>query len=353
VTRLDRGVPDSSAKHPIRRPRLEDVAARVGVSTATVSLVLRNAPGPSDETRRRVLAAAAELGYRTDRTASLLARRRAHLLGVMMDVRNPFHAELVGELHDAAERLGYDLVLSTLTASRDQNRAVETLVDSRCEALILLGPDSPAASITALSRQLPVVVIGRRMQAPSVDVVRTADDQGVGLAIEHLVGLGHREIAYVDGGKGAIASERRKGYRVAMRRHGLADLTRIVPGDHTEEAGTRAARLLLGEDRLPSAVVAFNDRCSLGILDAIKRAGLVVPADLSVVGYDDSPAAQLAHVNLTTVRQDVRLQAEHAVTAAAQRLDDGRGHPREVVLAPQLVVRGTTGPPPSRSTRHR
>ncbi len=106
-----------------QRPRLEDVAARVGVSTASVSLVLRGAPGPSAETRERVLAAAAELGYRADRTASLLARRRRHLLGVLLDVLNPFHAELVEEIHVEADRAGYEVVLSTLTRDRDEDRA--------------------------------------------------------------------------------------------------------------------------------------------------------------------------------------------------------------------------------------
>jgi Transcriptional regulators len=343
--------PEDSTRQPaVRRPRLDDVARHVGVSTASVSLVLRNAAGPSAETRRRVLEAAAELGYRADRTASLLARRRARLLGVMMDVRNPFHAELVGELHDAAERLGYDLVLSTITPTRDQSRAVETLLDSRCEALILLGPDSPAAMIAALSNQVPVVVIGRRIRAASVDVVRTADNQGVGQAVDHLVALGHHDIAYVDGGKGAIATDRRNGYRAAMRRHGLGDRVRIVSGDHTEEAGTRAAEILLAEERLPTAVATFNDRCAFGLLDAVKRAGIDVPGTMSVVGYDDSPAAELAHVSLTTVRQDVRQQAEHAVAAADQRLERGHGHPREVVLAPQFVLRGTTGPATTGST---
>src|SRR5690348_3073663 len=146
-----------------QRPRLEDVAARVGVSTASVSLVLRGAPGPSAATRERVLAAAEELGYRPDRTASMLARRRRHLLGVLMDVRNAFHAEMVEEIHAAAEQRGYDLVLSTLTRSRGERRAVETLLDFRCEALILLGPEAPAATLAALDRELPVVSVGRRL----------------------------------------------------------------------------------------------------------------------------------------------------------------------------------------------
>jgi DNA-binding LacI/PurR family transcriptional regulator len=331
----------------VPRPRLEDVAARVGLSPATVSLVLSNAPGPSAATRRRVLQAAGELGYRPNRTASLLARRRSRLLGVLLEVRNSFHVELVEDLQAASEQLGYELVLSAVTRTRDERRAVETLLDFRCEALILLGPDAPPARLAALGRQLPVVAVGRRVAADGVDVVRTADDQGVGQAVAHLAGLGHRAIAYVDGGKGVIPGDRRRGYRTAMRRLGLGDRIRTIPGDHTEESGLRAATRLLGRPELPTAVVAFNDRCAVGLLDALNRAGVDVPGSLSVVGYDDSPLARLAHVNLTTVSQDTRQQAEHAVAAAVERLDEGRSEPREVVLTPRLVVRRTAGPPRS------
>jgi DNA-binding LacI/PurR family transcriptional regulator len=330
-----------------QRPRLEDVAARVGLSPATVSLVLSKAPGPSAETRRRVLQAAAELGYRPDRTASLLARRRSHLLGVLLEVSNSFHAELVEDLQAAAEHLGYELVLSAVTRTRDERRAVETLLDFRCEALILLGPDAPPARLAALGRQLPVVAVGRRVTADGVDVVRTADDQGVGQAVSHLAGLGHRAIAYVDGGSGVIPGDRRRGYRTAMRRHGLADLVRTIPGDHTEESGLHAATTLLRQPELPTAVVAFNDRCAVGLLDALNRAGVDVPGWVSIVGYDDSPLARLAHVNLTTVSQNTQQQAEHAVAAAVERLDGERSQPREVVLTPRLVVRRTVGPPRS------
>jgi DNA-binding LacI/PurR family transcriptional regulator len=335
----------AAAAEPRRRPRLEDVAARVGMSPASVSMVLTGAPGPSAATRERVLRAAAELGYRPDRTASLLARRRTHLVGVLLDVRSVFHAELVEDLHEAAERQGYDVVLSTVTRTRDERRATETLVDFRCEALVLLGPVAPAAQLGALARQLPVVVVGRRVAAAGVDVVRSADDEGVGQAVDHLAGLGHRTIAFIDGGKGTIASDRRRGYRTAMRRHGLGDHLSVIPGDHTEAAGIRAARALLG-GRLPSAVVASNDRCAVGFLDALTRAGVEVPGAVSVVGYDDSALSRLAHVNLTTVSQEARRQAEHAVAAAVERLDGGRTARREVVLTPHLVVRGTTGAPP-------
>jgi DNA-binding LacI/PurR family transcriptional regulator len=326
-------------------PRLEDVAAHLGLSPATVSLVLSNAPGPSAATRRRVLQAAQELGYRPNRTASLLARRRSRLLGVVLEVRNSFHAELVEDLQAASEHLRYELVLSAVTRTRDQRRAVETLLDFRCEGLILLGPDAPPARLAALGRQLPVVAVGRRVAADGVDVVRTADDQGVAQAVGHLAELGHRAIVYVDGGRGVIPGDRRRGYRTAMRRNGLADCIRILPGDHTEESGLRAAAALLRQPELPTAVLAFNDRCALGLLDAFNRAGVDVPGSVSIVGYDDSPLARLAHVNLTTVSQNTQQQAEHALAAAVERLDEGRSLAREVVLSPRLVVRRTVGPP--------
>ncbi|WEO93545.1 LacI family DNA-binding transcriptional regulator [Streptomyces sp. FXJ1.172] len=339
---------DASVRHrngARKRPRLEDVAARVGVSTASVSLVLRGVPGPSERTRQRVLKAAADLGYQVDRTASTLASRRSRLLGVMVDIHSPFHADLVEHLHTAAEEVGYDLVLSTLTRTRDEQTAVETLLAFRSEALILLGPTMPADALTALDGKAPVIAVGSRIAGAALDVVRTADDDGVGQVTDHLVGLGHREIAYVDGGKGVIATDRRRGYRTAMRRHGLADQVRILTGDNTEASGERAARHLLDGSRLPTAVVAFNDQCAIGVLAALTRAGVAVPGQVSVAGYDDDTLARLSCFNLTTVSQGAREQARHAVTAAVERLDQDRTEPREVVLTPHLVVRGTTAAP--------
>ncbi|WP_419668336.1 LacI family DNA-binding transcriptional regulator [Streptomyces sp. 2-1] len=328
-----------------KRPRLEDVAARVGLSTASVSLVLRGVSGPSERTRQRVLKAAADLGYQVDRTASLLASRRTRLLGVMVDVHRPFHAELVEHLHTAAEAVGYDLVLSTQTRTRDEHTAVETLLAFRSEAMILLGPTVPADTLAALDRRSPVIAVGRRIADAALDVVRTADDDGVGQIVDHLVGLGHRAIAYVDGGKGVIATDRRRGYRTAMRRHGLDAHIRVLHGDHTEAAGERAARKLLDGDALPTAVVTYNDQSAIGVLAALARAGVAVPGQVSVAGYDDDTLSRLSCFNLTTVSQNAEEQARHAVAAAVERLDHGRTEPREVVLPPHLVIRGTTAEP--------
>jgi DNA-binding LacI/PurR family transcriptional regulator len=314
------------------------VAAAIGMSPSSVSLALSDRPGPSEETRRRVREAADRLGYRPDRTASLLARRRTRLLGVLLDIRNPFHAELVEDLHHASAGRGYELVLSTVTADRDERRAVETLLDFRCEALVLLGPTGSIPQ-----HGLPVVAIGKHT-GTDIDVVRAADDLGVAQAVEHLVELGHRDITFIDGGKGPIATLRRRGYRTAMREHDLAGSLRIVPGGHDELAGAQAGRALLGSGRLPTAVVASNDMCAVGLQDAFTRAGVRVPDDVSLVGYDNSTLARLAHIDLTSVDQDATQLAKHAVEAAADRLENGRTTAEEFVLTPHLVVRGSTAP---------
>lgn len=330
--------------HP-RRPRLEDVASAVGLSPSSVSLVLNNAPGPSERTREKVLAAAAALGYTQDRAASSLARRRSRLLGVVMDLHNTFHAELVDEIQHEAGRHGHDVVLSTVTQRHDERNAIDTLLGFRSGALILLGSDTPTRRLAALTRTLPLVVVGRRLRATDIDSVHTDDTAGMSAAVSHLTGLGHRRIAYVDGGGGPVARGRRRGYEAAMRRHGLAGQVQVVAGDHTEESGMRAVRELLAEPSLPSAVMAFNDRCALGVLEGLSRAGVGIPDQVSVVGYDDSPLSRLTHIDLTTVNQNPSDQAVHAVQAALDLLHERRPSGRHAVLSPRLVVRGTTAAP--------
>jgi DNA-binding LacI/PurR family transcriptional regulator len=327
-----------------RRPRLEDVAAAVGVSTASVSLVLRGVPGPSAQTRERVLEAASRLGYRPDRTASLLARRRTHLLGVPVVLRDAFRAELAEEVQVAADERSYSVALGAVTPVHDEARVAETLLDLRCEALVLLSPELDAGVLAELGGRIPMVVVGRNLEPAGFDVVRVADDEGVGQAVDHLVGLGHRHIVHVDGGNAAMAADRRAGFLAGAARHGL-DSARVLPGGYDEAAGAAAARALLAEPALPTAVVAANDRSAIGLLDVFLRAGVQVPGDVSVVGYDDGAFARLAHVDLTTVSQEAGAQAVHAVEAAVERLDGVRAAPRAVVLSPRLVVRGTTGPP--------
>jgi DNA-binding LacI/PurR family transcriptional regulator len=390
-----------------RRPTLEDVAAHAGVSRALVSIVIRGTAGASEATRERVLASAAALDYRPDPRAQLLARRRTRLIGTSFGAHYPFHADILEGIYLAAEPAGYDIALSAHTPSRDEHRAVESLLDYRCEALILVGPQVSESRLAELSGRLPVVVVGRHVRDRSVHVVRTDDEAGVRAAVAHLIELGHRDIVHVDGGRAPGAAERRRGYRAAMRSHGLDERVRIVRGGLTEEHGAAAAQTLMAggevhaaatrtatrtaktrlvggelravatrstdtgpagvelraagtrptkaavarDEPLPTAVVAFNDRCAVGVMDTLARAGVRVPEDVSIVGFDDDRLSRLPHVNLTTVAQNASRIAAQAVNTAVALLDGGAEAEREVVIPPQLTVRGTTGPPVAAPSR--
>jgi DNA-binding LacI/PurR family transcriptional regulator len=328
-----------------RPPTIRDVARAAGVSPALVSIVFRGAPGASDETRARVVAAAEQIGYRANRTASLMKLQRTKHLGVTLNLRTAFHAELVEGIQSAATGSGYEIVPALVTADHDESRAIRTLLEFRCESLVLLGTQLPEARLAELAGELPVVVLGRRLRIDTVDVVRSADDRGQALVVDLLAGLGHRDIVHVDGGNQPISTQRRKGYRAAMRRHGLADRAQVVTGGDSELAGRRAAEELLTRGRLPSAVCAYNDHCALGVVDAFQRAGVRVPGDCSVTGYDDSAVARLAAVDLTSVSQEADKLAEAAVRVAVDRLEGRTLQATESVLEPRLVERGSTAPP--------
>ena len=326
------------------RPTLEDVARRAGVSRALVSIVMREAPGASDATRVRVRAAAQEIGYRPDPRARRLRQLRTRLIGVMFGVGQEFHAELVDGVYAAARETGYDVVLSGVSPHHDERRALHALVDDRCEGIVLLGPGTPARELAELDSRVPVVSVARRMRG--VDAVRSDDVAGAALAVDHLIALGHRSIVYLDGGRAPGAAERRRGYGKRMLAIGFEPMLRA--GGLTERDGAAAATELLESGvPLPSAIFAFNDRCALGVLDVLVRARVDVPQQVSVVGFDDSPLARLAHVDLTTVRQEAHELARTALARLVERLDGGETAPNavDVVVPPTLVVRGSTAPP--------
>jgi DNA-binding LacI/PurR family transcriptional regulator len=321
---------------------MEDVASRAGVSRALVSIVLRGVPGASEESRNRVLRAAAELDYRPDHRARLLSSNRSHTLGVVYGLKHPFHAEIVEALYQAAAPGDWLLALEPTTSGRSESDAVRALLDYRCEAVLLVGPRLPRAAITQLADRLPVVVIARALPGLQVDSVRTDDESGARLAVEHLVGLGHQRIAHAHGGRAPGAAERRAGYRAAMRAAGLEP--ELVTGGLSDADGERAAVELLRPGG-PGAVLAFNDQCAAGVLAAARASRIVVPDELSLVGYDDSAIAALSTIALTTVRQDAAGMAATALRRAAAEVEEPGAPTTATVIAPRLVVRRTTSAP--------
>jgi DNA-binding LacI/PurR family transcriptional regulator len=215
---------------------------------------------------------------------------------------------------------------------------------------VLVGPRLESRRIASAAATVPVVVIARPMRTAGVDTIVNDERTGAELVVRHLAGLGHRRILHIDGGTGAGAEARRSGYERAMRAHGLAAEIRVMDGDYTDVAGARAATAVLESGDLPTAVFAANDVVAVGAIDRFEAAGLVVPDDLSVVGYDNTFLAALHHVSLTTVNQPRADMGRLATHTLVDRIRHGRGDPTRTLAAPTLVVRATTAPPRAPTT---
>jgi DNA-binding LacI/PurR family transcriptional regulator len=326
---------------------MDEVAREAGVSRALVSLVFRGKPHVSEQRRAAVLAAADRLGYRLNAAASSLASRESRVVAlVISDLSNPYLVEGTEALQDRVEATGRRLILGVARRDAQRERAViEMLLQHRPDALILAGTVLPKAVLAEFGRQLPTLIMGRVVRDASVDCIAVDDVRGAELVVEHLVGLGHRDIVHVDGGDGAGAAPRRTGYRKTMTRFGLAAHIDVVPGEFTEEAGARAARLLLDRAVLPTAVFAADDLVALGVLDVFRGVGVAVPGDVSVVGFDDSSIARLQAIRLTSVSQPVEHMSVLAIEEVIARLADGDAAFKTTVVAPHLVVRCTSGTP--------
>jgi DNA-binding LacI/PurR family transcriptional regulator len=328
---------------------MEDVAARAGVSRALVSIVFRDIPGASEDSRARVRQAAEELSYRPDQRARLLGRNRSRTIGIAFGLHDEFHGELVEALYKAAEHSGYELVLSPVAPTRRETHAAQSLLDYRCEALVLIGPHQTRRALEELAERVPVVVIARAVRSTKLDIIRTDDAAGARLAVEHLIQLGHHHITHVHGHRAPGAAERRAGYREAMHEAGLDAHIALIQGGLTEDHGTEAADRLLTGTR-PTAIFAFNDHCSAGLITRLREHDVHVPHDISVVGYDNTRIANSAAFSLTTIAQDSRALARAALERAIGRTEATHTDPTDVIVIPRLIVRDTTTSPGAEST---
>jgi DNA-binding LacI/PurR family transcriptional regulator len=333
-------------KEPRRRVTMEDVAREARVSRSLVSLVMRDSPKVSDVRRARVLAAAERLGYRPNAMARGLASRRTRTLGVLLnELHNPFYAEIMDGIEEAADEVGYRLLASTGgRLPRGESRAIDMLLEHRVDGLVLVGPRVRTAEIGMAARQVPVVVVAREVRHPDVDWIANDELEGARLVIDHLTALGHRRITHVDGGRGAGAGARRRAYEHAMRTAGLATEIRVLAGEYSDAAGVRAAERLLESGALPTAIFAVDDILATGVIARLEEAGLTVPDDVSVVGYDNTFLAALHHVSLTTIDQPRPAMGREAVRALVNRVEHGSTRPLRARTTPSLVVRETTGP---------
>lgn len=329
-------MPPASAQRPVKRPTLADVARASGVSVALASIVMRGAEGASEESRARVKKIAAELGYRPDSRARSLRSTRSRTLGLALALGEPLHAELADALYAQADENGFEIILGATGKHRDERRVLNTLIDAGVEAVIGVFPELPANQLIQASKQLPVISLLRKVR--SLPSVTTDEVAGIEQVVSHFVQLSHTRLLHLDGGSAVSAQQRRKAFLAAAANAEVE--AQVLAAEADEATAFEVLRQYLEQTSQPgraTAVLAFNDRAALGARQAIDLAGLSVPEQISLAGFDDSEFARLAHADLTSVRQDVPALAQAAIQAALSPSGKSSVH------APQLVVRGSTG----------
>ena len=335
---------------------IKDVAREAGVSVGTASQALRESPAVREATRRRVVAVAARLRYQPSALARGLVTRRTHTVGLLIsDIANPFFIRAVRAVEDAAQENGFNVIL----CNTDEDPAKETqylrvLIEKRVDGIILATTAGSRQAIRDVRwRRVPLVLFDRELTGIAADTVKVDSVLGGRLATEHLLALGHRRIAIIHGPVvRSTGAERLQGYLAALAAAGIrADPALMREGNFKQDSGRALARELLNVAPLPTALFCTNNLMTVGALQTLQEQGVRIPADLSLVGYDDMEWWTLTHPPLTTVGQPVYdLGREAMRLLLAQIGAPGRRRPRRVVLKPELILRDSCGPPPRSCT---
>lgn len=329
---------------------IKDIARRLNISVSTVSYALNGGPRPvPEDVRLRVLEVAKELCYRPNRVARSLVTRRTHTIGVVpteasvnLAVTAYFQGILNGILN-TAELLDQDILIYTRYDLSRFDAFIDTLLDGRADGLILLAPRLDSDALAKLEGQIPFVVTSdERRKAPHFGCDNSG---GVRQAVDYLVRLGHRRIGHIAGDLGLLdGQERLSSFRKALAAHGLPVREEwIREGRFTEAGGSKAGAELLAQEQLPSAVFCANDDSALGLIRAAWEAGLRVPEDLSIVGFDNSPVSAAVAPSITTVGQPLEQIGSAAMRAVVSYIETQR-EPESKTFETELLVRKSTAP---------
>lgn len=332
-----------SDKSDNRKPTMADVAKHVGVSRQLVGLAFREEPGVGPETAARIKAAAKQLGYRPNMAAQSLRRDSSNYIGLMFHIDHSSMQTIVPAIYKHAKAAGYNLVLSIASESHKDSEALEELLGHRCEGLILSASTLAHSRLQKLAREIPLVSLGRRLENVRGGVVSSKGEEGIFNLTRHLIDLGHSDIAYVYAKDMMDAVYRLEGYMAAMSNAKLKTRVVTVEGDFGEQGGAHAAEHLLKE-HLPTAIVCNNDQAAFGLTHRLQMAGLKIPDDISVTGFDDT-VAQFDFLSLTTARQDPDEIAKAVIDDLVARIK-GEKHLADIHLtSANLVIRTSTSKP--------
>lgn len=331
---------------------IEEIARMAGVSRSTVSRVLNNHPSVRSQVRERVLGVIREQDYAPNAAARSLASNRSRVISLVIPrsaaqiFSDPFFPLIIQGISEAAAAMGYFLMLSMLTAEMEHGFYNQVLRGRHVDGVLIVSSDIDDPLLPLLMRdQTPLVLIGRHPYLGGLDWVDVDNREGGRLATAHLIGLGHRRIGTITGPLGMVAGlDRRDGYKQALSEAGITiDPALIVEGDFTQESGYRAMKRLLSLPAPPRAAFIASDAMAFGALRATNEAGLRVPEDLAIVGYDNVPMSAYTTPPLTTVAQPIIELGVAAVQALVRQLEPAPQPGPLARLPARLVVRASCG----------
>jgi LacI family transcriptional regulator len=328
---------------------IREVAEKVGVSMTTVSHVINDTRFVSPDVRQRVLAAMQELHYRPNAVARSLRQGRTQTIGLILpDSSNPFFAEIGRSIEDAAFQQGFSVILgNTQGDTKRENMYVDVFSKKQVDGILFVATGDHADSLQFLQRrEMPVVVVNRNLNGIDVDQVFTDNHQGGYQATRHLIDLGHRRIACIAGPSDlTLGADRVVGYSQALEEASLAyDAALVMAGDYQPASGYAVTERLLALAAPPTALFACNDLMAIGALRALAHHGRRVPAEVSVIGFDDIELARFTNPPLTTIAQDKVATGAQAVNTLVARISANDLTLVHRVLPTRLVVRESTGP---------
>ncbi len=301
----------------------------------------------SEEARAAVLRAIEELGYRPNAAARTLVGRQSNAIGVLVsDLYNPFFPMVLDGIDAAAEEHGYtSLIVMGKRRGQTEEHALDQLLERQVDGIVAVTERLSPEALVKAARSTPLATLTRTPRIPRVDTVVSDNREGAKLVVDHLVVLGHTQIAVLADVREHAGAERIEGYKAAMNGHRLARAVRVVNAPPTQRGGYDATRELLTDADTVTAIFAGNDMCAFGVLDALVELGMQVPQDMSVVGYDNTPVAAFRTISLTTVEQFATKIGAEAMQSVLARLKRRDRPARHVMVPPRFIERATTAPP--------
>lgn len=330
---------------PKQKVTIDDVARAAGVSKQTVSRAINNKGDISPKTRARILALINEMGYRPNRMAQAMNTSRSHMVGLVVpDITNPFFPEIVRAVQDAAMENGY----TTLVCNTENSSEIEVmneLMTHGIDGLITFTHRAKDATVKAFANRFgPMLIINREVDHPNVTSLMVDNVEGAELAVEHLVKLGHKKIGMLTTELESTSNTRRvQGYHQGLNKAGLPDDPELlVQADPTLAGGYSAAQTLIGHRPDVTAIFAYNDLMAVGALRACRELGVMVPQDISVIGFDDIQIASMVTPTLSSIRVDKYQIGKLAFERIFSLIQDSTGTIETIKVRPKLMVREST-----------